>query len=250
MTVLVGNTLVDGSANNYGAEFTNADYAEGMTFVASASGTANQIQVFTIEAEHSGRCAIYELVDGSWANLTLIAQTAMFTTQAASWCAAALESPVSIVSGQSYFLAWVSNASTSWGTHDAGVNGRSFIVATDGTINYPASTATTHDPLAGTGSIYAEEVSTAVAGIPADTLQYEGAAQANLTNLYVQIVTGHTGIGTQLYENTAATTDVNGVRTAIDISDSPAAVGDLIRVRQRTADGKSFEHATTVGDIS
>ena len=87
-------------------------------------------------------------------------------------------------------------------------------------------------------------------GIPADTLQFEGAVQANLTNLYVQIVTGTTGAGTQLFESSTVTTDANGVRASIDLSATAAAVGDPIRVTTRTADGKAFEHVTTVGDIS
>ena len=87
-------------------------------------------------------------------------------------------------------------------------------------------------------------------GIPADTLQFEGAVQANLTNLYVQIVTGTTGTGTQLYESSTVTTDANGVRAPIDLSATTAVVGDPIRVTTRTADGRAFEHVTTVGDIS
>ena len=145
--------------------------------------------------------------------------------------------------------------------------------AGEATGNYAASgTSTPSAPTALTGTMSADgdlDISAALvsgsyarwngfrltinagkAGIPADTLQFEGAVQANLTNLYVQVVTGTTGTGTQLYESSTVTTDANGVRAPIDLSATTAVVGDPIRVTTRTADGKAFEHVTTVGDIS
>lgn len=122
-----------------------------------------------------------------------------------------------------------------------------FTADSNGEVNLTGSVVSTYWYLTAIEIQYSES---AMAGIPAEVIQLDGNAQANLTDVHVRVTAGQNTLnGTQLYSATNATTNASGVLSAIDLSATAAAIGDPVLLHILTADGKGGVFPVTVGAI-